>query len=112
MLPRFLDIDFRADQWFDPRAFGVTLRASLPSFNIVVGTEEEILATFLTDKEQLLIKHQQISAPEIRGISKMQSAKSCGLVWKRLWLNAGKTVHPFFSRRKMRLKFPDFRLRY
>ena len=64
---RILDIDFRADQWFDPRAFGVTIRAALSSFNIVVGTEEEILATFLTDKEQLLIKHQQISAPEIRG---------------------------------------------
>ncbi len=64
---RILDIDFRADQWFDPRAFGVTLRAALGSFNIVVGTEEEILATYLTDKEQLLIKHQQISAPEIRG---------------------------------------------
>ncbi|CAG4999141.1 5-dehydro-2-deoxygluconokinase [Dyadobacter sp. CECT 9275] len=64
---RILDIDFRADQWFDPRAFGVTIRAALGSFNIVVGTEEEILATFLTDKEQLLIKHQQISAPEIRG---------------------------------------------
>ncbi|WP_025762131.1 5-dehydro-2-deoxygluconokinase [Dyadobacter tibetensis] len=62
-----LDIDFRADQWFDARAFGVTLRAALPRFNIVVGTEEEILATFLTDKEQLLIKHQQISAPEIQG---------------------------------------------
>ena len=62
-----LDIDFRADQWFDIRAFGVTLRAALPQFNIVVGTEEEILATFLTDKEQLQIKHQQISAPEIRG---------------------------------------------
>ncbi len=62
-----LDIDFRADQWFDIRAFGVTLRAALSQFNIVVGTEEEILATFLTDKEQLQIKHQQISAPEIRG---------------------------------------------
>lgn len=64
---RLLDLDFRADQWHDPRAFGVTIRTVLPQFNIVVGTEEEILATYLTNKEQLLVKHQQISAPEIRG---------------------------------------------
>ncbi|PWJ58349.1 5-dehydro-2-deoxygluconokinase [Dyadobacter jejuensis] len=62
-----LDIDFRADQWFDPRAFGVTLRAALGKFNVVVGTEEEILATYLTDQGQLLIRNQQISAPEIQG---------------------------------------------
>lgn len=28
----FLDIDFRADQWHDPRAFGVNIRALLPSW--------------------------------------------------------------------------------
>lgn len=62
-----LDIDFRADQWRDPRAFGIVLRSVLPMFSIVVGTEEELLATYLTDKKQLEIKHQQISAPEVRG---------------------------------------------
>lgn len=62
-----LDLDFRADQWTDPRAFGITLRSVLSKFSIVLGTEEEILATFLRSKEQVAIKHQQISAPEIKG---------------------------------------------
>jgi|MDTC01.1.fsa_nt_gb 5-dehydro-2-deoxygluconokinase len=62
-----LDLDFRADQWHDPRAFGITTRALLPSVSIAIGTEEEVLATMLTDPEQITIKHQQISAPEIRG---------------------------------------------
>lgn len=39
-----LDIDYRPDQWHDPRAFGVTVRATLPLVDIAIGTEEEILA--------------------------------------------------------------------
>jgi 5-dehydro-2-deoxygluconokinase len=35
--------------------------------NIVLGTEEEILAAYLSDESQLSISHQQISAPEIKG---------------------------------------------
>jgi len=66
-IPVMLDLDFRADQWHDPRAFGITTRALLPSVSIAIGTEEEVLATMLTDPEQITIKHQQISAPEIRG---------------------------------------------
>lgn len=37
-----LDIDYRADLWHDPRAFGVTVRATLPLVDIVIGTEAEI----------------------------------------------------------------------
>jgi 5-dehydro-2-deoxygluconokinase len=66
-VPVMLDLDFRHDQWHDPRAFGVTTRALLPRVNIAIGTEEEVLATMLTDPKQITIKHQQISAPEIRG---------------------------------------------
>jgi 5-dehydro-2-deoxygluconokinase len=44
-----LDIDFRPDQWHDPRAFGVTLRSILRLADIVIGTEDEINATMLTD---------------------------------------------------------------
>lgn len=50
-----------------PRAFGITTRALLPRVRIAIGTEEEVLATMLTDPAQITIKHQQISAPEIRG---------------------------------------------
>ncbi len=63
----FLDLDFRADQWHDPRAFGVNIRALLPLIDVAFGTEEEINAAMLTDPDDLEIVHQQISAPIIRG---------------------------------------------
>ncbi|MEZ4700972.1 MAG: 5-dehydro-2-deoxygluconokinase [Rhodothermales bacterium] len=63
----FLDLDFRADQWFDPRAYGVMVRALLPRVQVVIGTEEEVMAASLTDASQVVITHQQVSAPEIRG---------------------------------------------
>jgi 5-dehydro-2-deoxygluconokinase len=66
-IPVLLDLDFRADQWHDIRAFGVTSRAFMRNVNLVLGTEEEILAAYLQDESQLHISHQQISAPEIRG---------------------------------------------
>ncbi|TKG93896.1 5-dehydro-2-deoxygluconokinase [Puteibacter caeruleilacunae] len=66
-VPVLLDLDFRADQWHDIRAFGITSRAFMKNVNIVLGTEEEILAAYLTDESQLNISHQQISAPEIKG---------------------------------------------
>ena len=66
-VPILIDLDFRADQWHDPRSFGVTTRAFLHNSTIALGTEEEILATMLTDPSQIIIKNQQISAPEIMG---------------------------------------------
>ena len=66
-VPILIDLDFRADQWHDPRSFGVTTRAYLRSCTIALGTEEEILATMLSDPNMIKIKNQQISAPEIRG---------------------------------------------
>lgn len=62
-----LDIDFRADQWKDIRSFGLMMRAILPKVKIAIGTEEEILAATLQSADQVHIKHQQISAPEIKG---------------------------------------------
>lgn len=62
-----LDLDFRADQWHDYRAFGLTVRAILPKVKIAIGTEEEILAATLNDSSQVTIKDQQISAPVITG---------------------------------------------
>lgn len=66
-IPVLVDLDFRADQWHDPRAYGVTARAFLNYCKIAIGTEEEILATMLKDPAQIKIKNQQISAPEISG---------------------------------------------
>lgn len=62
-----LDLDFRADQWHDYRAFGLMVRAILPKVKIAIGTAEEILATTISEASQVSIKDQQISAPEIKG---------------------------------------------
>ncbi|MEP6627736.1 MAG: 5-dehydro-2-deoxygluconokinase [Ginsengibacter sp.] len=62
-----LDMDFRADQWKDVRSFGLMVRAILPKVKIAIGTEEEIMAATLQNADQVKIKHQQISAPEIVG---------------------------------------------
>jgi 5-dehydro-2-deoxygluconokinase len=66
-VPVLVDLDFRADQWHDPRAYGVTTRAFLNYCTMAVGTEEEILATMVKDPSQIRITNQQISAPEITG---------------------------------------------
>src|SRR4051812_28896121 len=46
-----LDIDFRPDQWHDPRAFGVAIRGVLPLVDVVVGTVDEVNAAVLADPE-------------------------------------------------------------
>ena len=63
----FFDLDFRADQWHDARAFGANVRAVLPQTDLVLGTEEEVKAAVLTETSQLQIAHSQISAPDVHG---------------------------------------------
>ena len=65
--PVFFDLDFRSDQWHDPRAYGTMVRAVLPNVSVAIGTEEEIHAAMLRDLDALRVVDQQISAPEIRG---------------------------------------------
>jgi 5-dehydro-2-deoxygluconokinase len=63
----FFDLDFRADQWPDPRAFAVNARAVLPLADVVIGTEEEFKAAWLAEAGQVQITHSQVSAPEVQG---------------------------------------------
>ena len=62
-----LDIDFRPDQWHDPRAFGVVVRSALPLVDVVIGTEDEINATMLTDPSQMELTHSQVSDTKVSG---------------------------------------------
>ena len=62
-----LDIDFRPDQWDDPRAFGVTLRSALRLVDIVIGTDDEINAAMLTNPAQISLTHSQISDARVSG---------------------------------------------
>ena len=61
-----LDLDFRPDQWHDPRAFGVTVRSALRLADIVLGTEDEIRAAVLADVGQVE-KSESISDTRVRG---------------------------------------------
>jgi len=38
------DLDYRPDQWHDPRAFGPTVRGLLRLATLAIGTEEEVRA--------------------------------------------------------------------
>jgi 5-dehydro-2-deoxygluconokinase len=62
-----LDIDFRPDQWHDPRAFGVVVRSALRLVDIVIGTEDEINAAMLSDSKQMSLTHSQVSDTRVSG---------------------------------------------
>lgn len=105
---RLLDLDFRADQWHNPLAFGIVIRTLLPKFNIVIGTEEEIVAAYLTHSNQVSIRHQQISAPEIKGdideaIKGIMASSVDTLIVKR-----GKEGASVFQKNKPEVRVPGF----
>ncbi len=61
-----LDIDFRPDQWHDPRAFGVAIRSALRLTDIVLGTEDEINAAMLTNPADVEVT-DSVSDTQVRG---------------------------------------------
>ncbi|MEX0788224.1 MAG: 5-dehydro-2-deoxygluconokinase [Anaerolineales bacterium] len=63
----YLDLDFRSDQWPDPRAFGVAVRAALRLADICLGTEEEIKAATIRDASAVVIRDSQITTPDVSG---------------------------------------------
>jgi len=63
----FMDFDFRADQWHDPRAFGLAVRSVLRYVHVAIGTEEEIKAAALQQPDELTITGSQLTAPEVAG---------------------------------------------
>jgi 5-dehydro-2-deoxygluconokinase len=62
-----LDVDFRPNQWHDPRAFGVAVRSALRLVDVVIGTDDEINAAMLTDVGQMMVTHSQQSDTRVRG---------------------------------------------
>lgn len=84
----YLDLDFRADQWHDPRAFGVVVRSAMPWVDVVLGTEEEVKAAALVDASQIAIEHSQISNPTVSGdvsaaVARLLEAGAATLALKR-----------------------------
>jgi 5-dehydro-2-deoxygluconokinase len=62
-----LDLDFRADQWADPRRFGVAIRSLLPHTDVVLGTDAELKAAVLTDAAGVVVEHSQVSDARVAG---------------------------------------------
>ena len=62
-----LDLDFRPDQWNDPRAYGAAVRSSLPYVDIIMGTEDEINAAMLTDPQAVRLTHSQLTDARVTG---------------------------------------------
>ena len=63
----FIDLDLRTDQWYDPRAYGVTVRSALPLLDVVIGTEDEIKAVMLEEASQMSVVHSQVSSADVFG---------------------------------------------
>jgi 5-dehydro-2-deoxygluconokinase len=62
-----LDLDFRPDQWHDPRAYGATVRSVLHCVDIVMGTEDEINAAMLTDPRAIRLTDSQVTDARVIG---------------------------------------------
>lgn len=62
-----LDLDFRPDQWHDPRAFGVAVRSALRLVDVVIGTQDELNAVMLSDPSQVHLSHSQVSDTRVEG---------------------------------------------
>lgn len=73
-----LDIDFRPDQWHDPRAFGVTIRSILPLIDIAIGTKDELNAAMLMDVGSMSLTHSQISDTKVAGDTRRAVDKILG----------------------------------
>ncbi len=61
------DVDFRPDQWHDPRAFGPVVRGVLHAVDIVIGTCDELNAIMLADVSQMELKHSAVSDTRVEG---------------------------------------------
>jgi 5-dehydro-2-deoxygluconokinase len=84
----FLDLDFRADQWHDARAYGVTVRSALRRVDIVLGTADEVKAAALRAAASISTQHSQVSESRVEGnlaeaVESVLSAGPAALVMKR-----------------------------
>lgn len=62
-----LDLDFRPDQWHDPRAFGVAVRSSLRWVDVAIGTQDELRAAERRDPGGVEVRHHAVSEARVAG---------------------------------------------
>ncbi|MFN5059424.1 MAG: 5-dehydro-2-deoxygluconokinase [Chloroflexota bacterium] len=106
-----LDIDFRPDQWHDPRAFGVTLRALLRTVDIVLGTEDEINAMMMGERAEVRLTHSQVSDARVGGDVDAAIATILGMGPRLLFQKRGadgSRVHVVGAKGIERLEAPGY----
>jgi 5-dehydro-2-deoxygluconokinase len=62
-----LDLDFRPDQWDDPRTFGEGIRLAAIHADLVLGTADEVNAAILAEPGQVVVEHGQVSDARVAG---------------------------------------------
>jgi 5-dehydro-2-deoxygluconokinase len=98
-----LDLDFRPDQWGEPRTFGVTIRSVLRLIDVVLGTADEVKAGALREDVSVTVEHSQVSGAQVSGdilqaVEEILSAGPEALVLKRggegttVYLAGGETI--------------------
>ena len=73
-----LDLDFRPDQWHDPRAFGIAIRSVLVHVDVAIGTAEELRAGVLADF-LVHVSDAQQSSPTVSGDEEAAVARALSL---------------------------------
>lgn len=81
-----LDLDLRRTLWKDLNEYGVNLRSALPLTDIVIGTEDEILATSgcvtIEESVELMLKHVRLAVAVKRGQAGSEVYTPDGHVYK------------------------------
>ena len=65
--PVFLDLDLRANQWHDARAYGLTVRSALRLVDVVIGTEDEIKAAMLQQAANFSVTQAHVADTHLQG---------------------------------------------
>jgi 5-dehydro-2-deoxygluconokinase len=82
-----LDIDFRSDQWKDPRDCGIAMRSALALVDTVIGTEDEINVAMLTDPSQVAttnsVSHTTVGGDVDRAVAAMLSMGPAAIIRKQ-----------------------------
>lgn len=106
--PVFLDLDFRPDQWHDPRAFGIVSRAVLPRVTTVIGTEDEVRAAMLQRAEEVTVTAGQMSDARVTGDLDAAVEGILALGPRRLVVKRGAAGATIFDQGERAVDVPGF----
>ncbi len=106
----FLIIDFRPDQWHDPRAFGLVIRSVLHLVDVAVGTGNEVKAAMLTDSVSVSVEHSQISDAKVTGDLEQAIRAALGAGLEALVVTSGAEATVAYTREGKVIVAEPFRI--